>query len=99
MKCHTVDGTRHIGPTWTDLYMRDERLANGKRVVADESYLTRSMMDPGGELVAGFPNVMPTYQGKLTPPEVAAIVEFIKSLRTPAVRSGPSEGPVYEPRR
>jgi cytochrome c oxidase subunit 2 len=56
-------------------------------------------MDPGGELVAGFPNVMPTYQGKLTPPEVAAIVEFIKSLRTPAVRSGPSEGPVYEPRR
>jgi cytochrome c oxidase subunit II len=99
MKCHSVDGTRHIGPTWTDLYMRDEKLANGKRVVVDEAYLTRSMMDPGAELVAGFQNVMPTYQGKLTPPEVAAVVEYIKSLRTPAVRSGPSEGPAYEPRK
>jgi cytochrome c oxidase subunit 2 len=101
MKCHSVDGTRHIGPTWTDLYLRDEKLANGKRVVADEAYLTRSMMDPAAEIVAGFQNVMPTYQGRMTPPEVAAVVEYIKSLRTPAVRPGPSEGPAYEsvPRR
>jgi cytochrome c oxidase subunit 2 len=101
MKCHSVDGTRHIGPTWTDLYMREEKLASGKQVVADEAYLTRSMMDPAGEVVAGFQNVMPTYQGKMTPPEVAAVVEYIKSLRTPAVRPGPSEGPAYEsvPRR
>jgi cytochrome c oxidase subunit 2 len=39
---------------------------------------------------------MPTYQGKLTPPEAAAVVEYMKSLKTPAVRSGPSEGPAYE---
>jgi hypothetical protein len=24
------------------------------------------------------------------------VVEYIKSLRTPAVRAGPSEGPVYD---
>jgi cytochrome c oxidase subunit 2 len=97
LKCHSVDGTRHIGPTWTDLYLRDERLVNGKSVRADEGYLTRSMMDPAADIVQGFPNVMPTYQGKMSPPEVAAIVEYIKSLKTPAVASGPSEGPVYEP--
>jgi cytochrome c oxidase subunit 2 len=96
MKCHSVDGTRHIGPTWTDLYLRQEKLANGKTVVVDEGYLTRSMMDPAAEVVAGFQNVMPTYQGKMTPPEVAAVVEFIKSLKTRAVRTGPSEAPVYE---
>lgn len=96
LKCHSVDGTRHIGPTWTDLYLREEKLVNGKTVVADEGYLTRSMMDPAADVVAGFQNVMPTYQGKLTPPEVAAVVEYIKSLKTSAVRSGPSEGPVYE---
>jgi cytochrome c oxidase subunit 2 len=39
---------------------------------------------------------MPTYQGKLTPPEVAAILEYIKSLRTTAVATGPSEPPAYE---
>jgi cytochrome c oxidase subunit II len=96
LKCHSVDGTRHIGPTWTDLYLREERLANGKTVVADEAYLTKSMMDPAADIVAGFQNVMPTYQGKIPPPEVAAIVEYIKSLRTTAVAAGPSEGPVYE---
>jgi cytochrome c oxidase subunit II len=96
LKCHSVDGSRHIGPTWVDLYLREEKLKDGKMVVADEGYLTKSMMDPGAEIVAGFQNVMPTYQGKLPPPEAAAIVEYIKSLKTPAVRSGPSEGPVYE---
>ncbi len=96
LKCHSLDGSRHIGPTWVDLYLREEKLATGKTVVADEGYLTKSMMDPSADVVAGYQNVMPTYQGKLAPPEAAAIVEFIKSLKTPAVRSGPSEGPAYE---
>jgi len=101
MKCHSVDGSRHIGPTWVDLYQRREKLKDGTTVVADEAYLTKSMMDPAAQLVDGYQNVMPTYQGKLTPPEVAALVEYIKSLRTQVVRSGPSEGPAYEsiPRR
>jgi cytochrome c oxidase subunit II len=97
LKCHSVDGARHIGPTWANLYGREEKLQTGKSVVADEAYLTRSMMDPGGEIVAGYQNVMPTYQGLLTPPDAAAIVEYIKSLRTSAIRKGPSEPPAYEP--
>ena len=97
LKCHSVDGARHIGPTWLNLYGREEKLKTGKSVVADEEYLTKSMMDPAADLVAGYQNVMPTYQGKLSPPEAAAIVEFIKSLRTSATRPGPSEPPLYEP--
>jgi cytochrome c oxidase subunit II len=96
-KCHTVDGTRHIGPTWLDLYRRTEKLQDGKSVVADEAYLTESMMDPAAKLVAGYQNVMPTFQGRIPGPEIAAIVEFIKSLRTDAVRPEPSKGPVYVP--
>ena len=91
-----MDGTRHIGPTFADLYGKSEKLRDGKAVVADEGYLTKSMMDPSADLVAGYQNVMPTFQGKLSPPEVAAIVEYIKSLGSAAVRSGPSEGPAYE---
>lgn len=96
LKCHSVDGTRHIGPTFTDLYLREEKLANGRTVTADEAYLTKSMMDPAADLVVGYQNVMPTYQGKLSHAETAAVVEYIKSLKTPAVRSGPSQGPAYE---
>jgi cytochrome c oxidase subunit 2 len=95
-KCHSVDGSRHIGPTFLDLYQRQEKLSTGELVTADESYLTRSMMDPAAQVVAGYQNVMPSFQGKMTPPEVAAVVEYLKSLKTPAVRAGPSEGPVYE---
>ena len=97
LKCHSVDGSRHIGPTFIDLYGRQEKLTTGEVITADEAYLTRSMMDPAAQLVAGYQNVMPSFQGRMTPPEVAAVVEYIKSLKTPAVTAGPSEGPVYEP--
>jgi cytochrome c oxidase subunit 2 len=97
LKCHSVDGSRHIGPTFIDLYGRQEKLTTGETITADEPYLTRSMMDPAAQLVAGYQNVMPSFQGRMTPPEVAAVVEYIKSLKTPAVSAGPSEGPVYEP--
>jgi cytochrome c oxidase subunit 2 len=39
------------------------------------------MMDPLAKLAAGFPPVMPTYQGALAPADVAAIVELVRSLR------------------
>jgi cytochrome c oxidase subunit 2 len=95
-KCHSVDGSRHIGPTFQDLWQRREKLSTGEVVTADEAYLTRSMMDPAAQVVAGYQNVMPSFQGRMTPPEVAAVVEYLKSLKTPAVQAGPSEGPVYE---
>jgi cytochrome c oxidase subunit 2 len=97
LKCHTVDGSRHIGPTWLDLYRKNEKLKDGSVVVADEGYLTESMMDPRARIVAGYEPVMPTFQGRVPAPEIAAIVEFIKSLRTDTVRPEPSKGPVYAP--
>jgi cytochrome c oxidase subunit 2 len=96
-KCHTVDGTQHIGPTWLDLYGARVRLEDGRTVAADEAYLTRSMMEPNAEIVAGYKGLMPTYQGKLTGPEAAAITEFIKTLRTDAPGSAPTKGPIYVP--
>jgi cytochrome c oxidase subunit 2 len=99
LKCHTTDGSRHIGPTWLDLYHRRERLTTGDFVDADEAYLTQSMMEPASQVVDGFQPVMPSFQGKISGPEVAALVEYIKSLQSDAVRSGPSEGPSYAPIR
>ena len=40
------------------------------------------MIDPRAKIVKGYKPVMPTFQGKLTAPDAAAIVEFIKSLRS-----------------
>jgi cytochrome c oxidase subunit 2 len=99
LKCHTVDGSPHIGPTWLDLYLRREPLEGGGTVIADEGYITESMMDPRAKIVRGFNPVMPTFKGKLAGPEVAAIVEYIKSLHTEPVEQARSRRPIYEPIR
>ena len=99
LKCHSTDGSRHIGPTFLDLYHRREKLSDGQLIDADEAYLTRSMMDPALEVVDGFQPVMPSFQGKISGPEVAALLEYIKSLQSEAVRTGPSQGPAYAPLR
>ncbi|GAC1536631.1 MAG: cytochrome c oxidase subunit II [Myxococcales bacterium] len=98
-KCHSVDGTRHIGPTWLDMYGRREKMQDGQTVVIDEGYMTESIMDPLAKIVAGYQPVMPSYQNKLAGPEIAALVEYMKSLQSDAVRNGPPEGPVYAPIR
>jgi cytochrome c oxidase subunit 2 len=81
LDCHTLDGQRHIGPTWAGLYQSHVPLEDGRAVVADVGYLTRAMMDPQADVVAGFKGVMPTYRGVLEEPEVAALVELIRSLQ------------------
>jgi cytochrome c oxidase subunit 2 len=99
LKCHSIDGERHIGPTWQDLYHRQEKLTDGSTVDADEGYITESIMDPAAKVVAGYQPVMPSYQARLAAPEIAAIVEYIKSLQSNAVRTTSSGGPAYAPVR
>jgi len=97
LKCHSVTGEPHIGPTWLDLYRRTETLETGEKVVADEAYLTDSMIDPRAKIVKGYKPVMPTFKGRLAAPEAAALVEFIKSLRSTSLENVPSKEAVYEP--
>jgi cytochrome c oxidase subunit II len=82
MRCHTADGAPHIGPTWQGVYDSEVIFVNGERRIADEAYLTESMMDPLARVRAGFQPVMPSYQGVLSAPETAAIVEYIRYLST-----------------
>jgi cytochrome c oxidase subunit 2 len=95
--CHSLDGQPHIGPTWLDLYLRREPLESGEAVVADEAYLTDSMIDPRAKVVRGFKPIMPTYKGRLAAPEAAALVEFIKSLRSTSLENLPAKEATYEP--
>jgi len=99
LKCHSLTGEPHIGPTWLDLYRRRETLETGETIIADEGYLTDSMIDPRAKIVKGYKPVMPTYRGRLTAPDAAALVEFIKSLRSPNLENVPSKEAVYEPAR
>lgn len=81
LACHTLDGQRHIGPSWSRLYDSQVKLTDGRTVVADEAYLTRSMMDPLAEIVAGYNPVMPSFRGHLDAEQVGALVALIRSLK------------------
>ncbi|RKG64024.1 cytochrome c oxidase subunit II [Corallococcus sp. CA054B] len=97
LQCHTVTGAPHIGPTWLGLYGRQEPLEGGGAVLADEAYLTESMMDPLAKVVAGYAPVMPGYHGRLSAEDSGALVEFIKSLRPTRPGVTAAEEPVYVP--
>jgi cytochrome c oxidase subunit II len=103
LRCHTTDGTPHIGPTFAGVFMSEVLLDDGRRVVADETYLTESMMDPRAKIRAGFEPVMPSYRGLLTAAETGALVEFIRSLRDVPTDVGwsplpePANGPIPVP--
>ena len=99
LRCHSIDGTPFIGPTWANAFGRKRRTADGRDVVVDEAYLTESMMDPRAVVAAGFQPVMPSYQGALTPADTSAILEYIRSLREvrPVVAEPPPAGPIAFP--
>ena len=93
LRCHTLDGTPHIGPTWAGLYRSQVPLADGRTVVADPAYLTESMMDPLAKIHATYAAVMPSYHGLLSPGQTASIIELIKYLRDVPGRTAPPAGP------
>lgn len=80
LRCHSLDGTPHLGPTWWQAFGRPVTLLDGTQVLYDEAYITESMMDPMKRLTEGFPPMMPSYRGLIPPAETAAIIELIRSL-------------------
>lgn len=82
LRCHTADGSPHIGPTWVGLYASRVELEDNGSALVDEAFITQSMMDPRAHIHRGYPPVMPSYQGLVTAAETGAIVEYIKRLQT-----------------
>ena len=80
-QCHSIDGSRVIGPTFKGLYGRTEHLTDGKDIQADDNYIRESILQPTAKVVAGYAPVMPTYEGKLSDLEISAIIQYIKTLK------------------
>ncbi|MGA0806007.1 MAG: c-type cytochrome [Pseudohongiellaceae bacterium] len=77
--CHTVDGSPGVGPGWLGMWGRMETLSDGRSVVVDADYFTRSLTNPGRDVVAGYPNVMlPAFF--ITEEELSDLMAFARSL-------------------
>ncbi|HEY3243973.1 MAG TPA: c-type cytochrome, partial [Phycisphaerae bacterium] len=82
LRCITCHGTQ--APTLAGLFGRRVRLQDGTVVVADESYLRESILDPQAKLVAGYPPLMPTFRGQVSEEQVMQLIAYIKSLSAAA---------------
>lgn len=82
LSCHSVDGSKLVGPTWLGLFGSEVKLADGRTVIADEAYIIESIRNPGAAIVEGYPNIMPASLGQeLSDERIQDIIAFIKTLR------------------
>lgn len=81
MACHSIDGTRLVGPTWKGLFGSERKLADGSTVKADENYLRESILQPMVKVVESYPPSMPSYQGQLKDIQIDGLIEYIKTLK------------------
>ncbi len=77
--CHTVDGSKLVGPTWKGLYGSQVLLADGSTVTADDAYLKESITNPTAKVVKDYPPVMPPFA--LKDQEIADIIAYIATLK------------------
>ena len=80
--CHSIDGSRGRGPTWTGLYKSIVTFEGGEKIVADKDYIRESITDPNNKIVSGYlPKVMPQdYVVRMSEPEIDVVVEYLMAL-------------------
>lgn len=80
--CHSVDGTRIIGPTWNGLAGSQIRFTDGTTVTADDSYLRESIVNPDLRIVDGYTDDMPaSLAAALSNDQIPALVAYIQTLQ------------------
>jgi len=85
--CHRSDSLAR-GPNLVGLFSRNVQLADGRTVVADETYIRESIVSPNAKLVAGFQPIMPTFQGLISEEGILQLVAYVKSLSRPSPAAG-----------
>jgi cytochrome c oxidase subunit 2 len=85
--CHSADADARA-PVLEGLYGRRVQLQGGDSVLADTAYYRESILYPTRKVVAGYQNIMPSYEGQVTEEELLQLIVYLKGL-----------GPGQTPRR
>jgi cytochrome c oxidase subunit 2 len=86
--CHRNDSLARA-PNLYGLYGNPVHLEDGRTIVADDAYVRESIMNPSAKIVAGWQNIMPTFQGQIDEEGIIQLIAYIKSMQ-----SLPPGGPV-----
>lgn len=77
--CHSLDGSKMVGPSFKGLYGREEVMADGSKLTADDAYIKESILEPQAKIVEGYAPVMQDLG--VTEDEIVAITAYIKTLK------------------
>lgn len=77
--CHSVDGSKVVGPSLKGVFGTPQPTSAGS-IVADENYLRESILKPQAKIVTGYENAqMPPFVFK--DPQIDALIAYIKSVK------------------
>ena len=83
--CHTIDGTKLVGPSFKGIWGEEQTVVTGKetrKVTIDDEYVKRSIYDPNADVVESFmKGLMVSYQGQLSEDDIASIIEYMKTVK------------------
>ena len=85
--CHLPNGEGR-GPSLVGLLGKTVKLESGASVVADETYVRESILNPAAKIVAGYAPQMPTFQGQLTEEQLLELIAYVHSLGQTAAAEG-----------
>ena len=78
--CH--EGNSAVrAPGLAGVYGGPVQLSDGRSVVADDAYIRNSILQPGKDIVAGFQNQMPSFNGLVDDSEILRLSAYIRSLK------------------
>ena len=79
ISCHSADEHARA-PVLERLYGQRVPLADGRSVIADESYIRESILNPSAKIVSGWTDLMPTFRGQVSEEELIELIAFFRSL-------------------
>lgn len=77
--CHGLNSSVKA-PNLAGIYGNQVPLQGGQIVTADAQYIRDSILLPQKQIAAGYPPIMPSFQGQISEDEVQQLIEYIKSL-------------------
>ncbi|MEI6276762.1 MAG: cytochrome c oxidase subunit II [Prolixibacteraceae bacterium] len=83
LTCHSLDGSKIIGPSFKGLYGRKGMVVTDtgeKEIEANDAYIKNSITDPNAEVVKGFnKGLMQSYKEKISAEDLDKIVDYFKT--------------------
>ena len=82
--CHSLGGSKGVGPTFKGLAGSQVKLDNGQTVTADDAYLLKAIEDPDAQIVAGFQKGIMSATikpGQVSQSDAESLIAFIKQQK------------------